>query len=49
VVAAIERRGIFPPGDEALLMGPDEAEVIARLTAWGEAQEQIRALLLTSS
>lgn len=30
-------------------MGPSEAEVVARLTVWGEAQEQIRALLLTSS
>lgn len=30
-------------------MGPDEAEVVARLTVWGEAQGQIRALLLTSS
>jgi aminoglycoside 6-adenylyltransferase len=28
---------------------PDEAEVLARLVAWGEANEGIRALILTSS
>jgi len=28
---------------------PDEADVLARLVAWGEAQPLIRALVLTSS
>lgn len=30
-------------------MPPDEAEVLARLVAWGEAADSIRALVLTSS
>jgi aminoglycoside 6-adenylyltransferase len=38
--------GAYPP---AVLSLPTEAEVLARLVAWGEGRDDVRALVLTSS